>query len=89
MRRPPGGTPARRRPAAGPRGSAWSLASYLKLEPIEPIVSTIADNSAHTWNRVEVFYSNTTRGNLAELVQIHNLQTGPGIETLISLLYGA
>ncbi len=60
----------------GPRGSAWSLANYLKLAPIEPSVSDAADNSVHTWNRIEVFYSNTTRGNLRELAILHGLQTG-------------
>ena len=60
----------------GPRGSAWSLANYLTLNPIEPSVSDATANSVHTWNRVEVFYSNTTRGNLRELGILHGLQTG-------------
>ena len=60
----------------GPRGSAWSLANYINLNPIEPSVSDAAANSVHTWNRVEVFYSNTTRGNLRELAILHGLQTG-------------
>ncbi len=62
--------------SGGPRGSAWSLANYLKLDPIGPSVSDAADNSVYTWNRVEVFYSNTTRGNLRELAILHGLQTG-------------
>ncbi|MCD6393094.1 MAG: hypothetical protein J7M40_06260 [Planctomycetes bacterium] len=57
----------------------FSLYNYLKLNPIEPIVSDAAGNSVHTWNRVEVFYSNTTRGNLRELAQIQDLQTGQAL----------
>jgi len=60
----------------GPRGSAWSLANYLKLNPIAHSVSDAASNSVQTWNRVEVFYSNTTRGNLRELAILNGLQTG-------------
>ncbi len=61
----------------GPQGGPWwSLVSYLKLNPIEHSVSDAAANSVQTWNRVEVFYSNTTRGNLRELAILHELQTG-------------
>ncbi len=60
----------------GPRGSAWSLANYLKLNPVAHSVSDAASNSVQSWNRVEVFYSNTTRGNLRELAILNGLQTG-------------
>ena len=55
---------------------AWSLVKHFKLNPIEACVSDIAANTVNTWNRVEVFYSGTTRGNLTELAQIQKLRTG-------------
>ncbi len=63
----------------GPQGSPWSLSVLQRLNrlnPIEPLVSGAAGSSVHTWNRVEVFYSNTTSGNLRELSILHGLQTG-------------
>ena len=64
----------------GLQGGAWSLVGYQRLDPIEPYVSKAAANSVHTWNRVEVFYSNTTRGNLRELATLHGLQTGQDLK---------
>lgn len=60
-------------------GGAWSLSVHQRLNrlnPIEPLVSGAADSSVHTWNRIEVFYSSTTSGNLRELAILHGLQTG-------------
>jgi len=60
----------------GPLGSAWSLANYLKLSPVENSVSNAGVDAARRWNRIEVFYSNTTGGNVRELTLLYGLRTG-------------
>ena len=54
----------------------WSLVHHLKLNPVEGSVSGATANGVQTWDRIEVFYSNTSRGNVRELALLHGLQTG-------------
>ncbi len=60
----------------GPLRGAWSLVNYLKLNPIEGSVSGATANGVQTWDCIEVFYSNTGRGNVRELALLHGLRTG-------------
>lgn len=57
-----------------PSTGAYSLASYLRLDPVEksafrPITAQPAD-----WNRIEVYYSRTDSGNAADLAMISSLR---------------
>jgi len=60
-----------------PRAGAYSLASYLRLDPVEQVVKTSVQVTPAKWDRVEVFYSWTTGGNAEDLSLITGL-TGAG-----------
>ena len=60
-----------------PTGGAYSLASYLRLDPVEdaafrPITVQPAD-----WNRIEVYYSRTASGNAEDLAVVSHLRDTP------------
>lgn len=60
------------RPIAG----AYSLSSYLRLDPAEKMVkNTLAVKPGH-WDQVEVYYSRTDGGNADELALLTDLATG-------------
>ncbi|RKY05430.1 MAG: hypothetical protein DRP66_10560 [Planctomycetota bacterium] len=60
----------------GPLRGAWSLVNYLELNPIEGSVSDATADGVRTWGRIEIFYSNTSRGNVRELALLQGLRTG-------------
>lgn len=55
--------------SAGP----FSLSSYTRLNSINQVAIKPIGNNANLWNKVEVFYSNTTEGNLSSLSKMHGL----------------
>ena len=57
--------------SAGP----FSLSSYTRLNSINQVAVRPIANTAHQWNKVEVFYSNTTEGNLASLARTQGVNT--------------
>ena len=60
------------RPIAG----AYSLSSYLRLDPAEKMVRNTLAVAPGQWDRVEVYYSRTEGGNADELALLTDLATG-------------
>jgi len=60
------------RPIAG----AYSLSSYLRLDPAEKTVKNTLKVSPGQWDQVEVYYSRTDGGNADELALLTDLATG-------------
>jgi hypothetical protein len=56
-----------------PRAGAYSLASYLRLDPVEHVVKSTVQVTPAKWDRVEVFYSWTSGGNAEDLSLITGL----------------
>lgn len=56
-------------PSAGP----FNLSSYYRLDPIEKAVRSRAAQSPGRWNRIEVYYSGTTAGNIEQLAALAGL----------------
>jgi hypothetical protein len=54
---------------------AFSLASYSSLGSISSVTATRQAASADKWNRIEVFYSNTKGGDLAQLASLAGLSS--------------
>ncbi|PKL51062.1 MAG: hypothetical protein CVV39_00515 [Planctomycetes bacterium HGW-Planctomycetes-1] len=52
---------------------AFSLASYSSLGSIPSVTQTRQGTTADRWDRIEVFYSNTKGGDLAQLASLHGL----------------
>lgn len=50
-----------------PSEGAFSLSSYTRLDPVDFVIAHPGGNYA--WNRIEVFFSGTTGGNLDTLAQ--------------------
>ena len=50
-----------------PSAGAYSLSSYLRLDPVEAVVKNTLQTSPAQWSGVEVFYSRTQGGNLEDL----------------------
>ena len=50
-----------------PSAGAYSLSSYLRLDPVEDVVKNTLHTAPAQWTGVEVFYSQTRGGNLEEL----------------------
>lgn len=63
-----------------PRAGAYSLASYLRLDPVEQVVKTSVQVTPAKWDRVEVFYSWTTAGNAEDLSLISGLTAGSKVD---------
>ena len=53
-----------------PIKGAYSLSSYLRLDPVEHATTT------GNWNQVEIYYSRTSGGNADELELLTDLATG-------------
>jgi hypothetical protein len=51
----------------GPARGAYSLASYLRLDPIEKVTLDSIHARKSTWNNIEVFYSHTSQGDLRQM----------------------
>lgn len=56
--------------------NAFSLTSYLRLDPAEKMVKNTLQVSPGNWNQVEVYYSRTDAGNADELALLTDLATG-------------
>jgi hypothetical protein len=63
-------------PLAGP----FCLSSYYKLNPVEKIIVSENDQSQVQWNRVEVFYSGTRAGNIAQLASLAGLRSSDDLD---------
>ena len=62
------------RPITG-RG-AYSLSSYLRLDPAENAVKNTATKARADWDQVQIYYSNTSGGNADELALLTGLANG-------------
>jgi hypothetical protein len=56
--------------------NAFSLTSYLRLDPAEKMVKNTLAVSPAQWNQVEVYYSRTDGGSADELALLTDLATG-------------
>ncbi len=52
---------------------AFSLSSYYRLDPVENAVASRAPQQPSRWNSIEVFYSGTKAGNIAQLASLEGL----------------
>lgn len=59
-----------------PSAGAYSLSSYLRLDPVEEVVGKSLQTSPGQWVGIEVFYSQTRGGNLQELPLLAGLAGG-------------
>ncbi len=59
-----------------PITGAYSLSSYLRLDPAENMVKNTLTVSPGYWDRVEVYYSRTDGGNADELALLTDLANG-------------
>jgi hypothetical protein len=55
-------------------GSAYSLSSYLRLDTVEEAALRPIAAAAANWSRVEVYYSRTTAGSVADLALVSHLR---------------
>jgi hypothetical protein len=53
---------------------AFSLASYQRLNDIQEMIQARAPLAADRWNRIEVYYSRTTGGTLAQLASLSGVR---------------
>ncbi len=60
----------------GPSAGAYSLSSYLRLDPVEEVVRNTVRAEAADWGRIEVVYSYTSGGNAEELALLTALGDG-------------
>ncbi len=56
-------------PLAGP----FSLSSYTGLVPVEKVIRSRTEQQPDRWDRVEVYYSGTTAGNIEQLASLGGL----------------
>lgn len=60
----------------GPSAAAYSLSSYLRLDPVEEVVRNTIHAEPVQWGRIEVVYSYTSGGNSEELALLTGLADG-------------
>ena len=60
----------------GPGAGAYSLSSYLRLDPVEKVVKNTIQADPMQWGRIEVVYSQTNGGNVEELALLTGLADG-------------
>ena len=60
-----------------PLVGAYSLASYLRLDPVEKVAFSPITTKPAGWNRVEVYYSRTSSGNAEDLAVVSHLRSTP------------
>jgi len=53
-----------------PARGAYSLASYLRLDPIQKVTLDAIQSDRSGWTGIEVFYSGTSQGNLQEMFSV-------------------
>jgi hypothetical protein len=51
----------------GPARGAYSLASYLRLDPVEEVVLSSLRTQKTAWTGIEIYYSGTAQGNLNQM----------------------
>lgn len=56
-------------PSAGP----FSLWTYYSLDPVKKAISTQATQSPDNWNSIQIYYSNTSTGNIEQLASLNGL----------------
>ena len=59
-----------------PITGAYSLSSYLRLDPAENVVKNTVTKRVGSWDQVQVYYSYTSGGNADELALLTNLENG-------------
>lgn len=59
-----------------PGAGAYSLSSYLRLDPVEQVVKNTLQTAPAQWDGIEVFYSRTRAGNVDELPLLISLSGG-------------
>ncbi|HUW20849.1 MAG TPA: N-acetylmuramoyl-L-alanine amidase [Sedimentisphaerales bacterium] len=59
-----------------PSAGAFCLNSYYRLEPVEDAICSRLSQSTGRWNSIEIYYSGTTAGNVAQLASLSGL-AGP------------
>ncbi|MCI0498555.1 MAG: hypothetical protein L0Y36_02590 [Planctomycetales bacterium] len=59
-----------------PISGAYSLSSYLRLDPVEDVVKNTLTTAPGHWDQVEVYYSRTAGGNADELGLLMELANG-------------
>ena len=52
----------------GPARGAYSLASYLRLDPIDEVVMDSIRSRKTAWSGIEIYYSGTPQGNLPQML---------------------
>jgi hypothetical protein len=52
----------------GPARGAYSLASYLRLDPVDKVVLESIRTKKTAWTGIEVYYSGTTQGNMTQML---------------------
>ena len=60
-------------------GGAFSLASYSSLGSIKQAITVQNSASARRWERIEVFYSKTSGGNLEQLASLSGLTSSEDV----------
>ncbi|MHC4962512.1 MAG: hypothetical protein ACYTGA_10375 [Planctomycetota bacterium] len=59
-----------------PITGAYSLSSYLRLDPAENAIKNTMTRSVAHWDQVQIHYSNTTGGSADELALLTDLENG-------------
>lgn len=67
---------------------AFSLASYQRLNDIEEMIRVRAPLAADRWNRIEVYYSRTTGGDLAQLAALSGLANAKDVNFHFAIYNG-
>jgi hypothetical protein len=62
-----------------PSGGAFSLASYTTLDPVEQAALSVGWADSQSWNRIEVFYSHTSEGNIGRLAVLNGLTSSDDV----------
>ena len=59
-----------------PNAGAFSLTSYTRLDSVENVTYPSPLAAKHTWDRIEVVYSDTVSGDVEKLEKLHKVQKG-------------
>jgi hypothetical protein len=71
-------------PSAGP----FSLSVYRQLDPVENAMASQAPQQPTRWNSIEIFYSGTKAGNIAQLASLEGLARSEDINCHFCLCNG-
>ncbi len=56
-----------------PSSGLFSLSAYRQLEPIENALASSAPQETERWNSIQIYYSRTAAGNIAQLASLAGL----------------